>query len=205
MSRWIGVAVYTLLLYATLPFGRPLLNLVKGVLGASFSLSVNLILAGIALTLLASFKPKQTLSFRGRPVFIFAGVALTLLVSPIAMPEERIHLIQYAVLGYLAARAAQTRRRAGGPPSNPSQVSDLFLVRENRPIFLPRTSRWGEVFHGGVGLAFGLVFVVGVGDEVIQWLLPSRIFDLRDIFFNCIGGIAGILLQAGTHPRSLSS
>ena len=36
------------------------------------------------------------------------------------------------------------------------------------------------------------VFVFGAGDEVIQWILPNRIFDIRDIV---ITGIAGILVQ----------
>ncbi len=37
-----------------------------------------------------------------------------------------------------------------------------------------------------------IVFVFGAVDEVIQWLLPNRIFDIRDILIN---GIAGILVQ----------
>ncbi len=36
------------------------------------------------------------------------------------------------------------------------------------------------------------VFVFGAGDDVIQWILPNRIFDIRDIV---ITGIAGILVQ----------
>ncbi len=187
MSRWIGVAIYTLVLYATLPFGRQLLNLVKGMLGSSFSLSVNLILAGIAVTLLASFTTKQALFFRGRPVFVFAGIVLTLMISPIAMPEERIHLIQYAGLGYLALRAAQS-----------SGV-------DRRPVLINRPMGWGRLIQEGFGIAFSIVFVVGVGDEIIQLMLPGRVFDLRDILFNIAGGTTGILLQAGTQPGSLSS
>ncbi len=37
-----------------------------------------------------------------------------------------------------------------------------------------------------------IVFVFGAIDEVIQWVLPNRIFDIRDIVIN---GIAGILVQ----------
>lgn len=198
MNRWIGVAVYTLLLYASLPFGRPLLNLVKGVLGPSFSFSMNLILAGIAVTLLASIGRGKTGSVR-RATLIVVGIVLMLVVSPIAMPEERIHLVQYAGLGYLALRAAQPLRRSGHHPSAHSPALDPFPTGENRP------GRWGRLFQGGIGVALGFVFTVGVGDEIIQWILPNRIFDLRDIFFNWVGGIAGILLQAGTHPGSLSS
>ncbi|MDC4203426.1 MAG: VanZ family protein [Candidatus Manganitrophus sp.] len=198
MNRWIGVAVYTLLLYATLPLGRPLLNLVKGVLGSSFSLSMNLILAGIAVTLLASIGREKTEPAR-KSVLMIIGIALMLVVSPIAMPEERIHLIQYAGLGYLVLRAAQPLRHSRYHSSAHSPALDPFQTGENRP------GRWGRLFQGGIGVALGFVFTVGVGDEIIQWILPNRIFDLRDIFFNWVGGIAGILLQAGTHPGSLSS
>lgn len=39
-----------------------------------------------------------------------------------------------------------------------------------------------------------LVWLAGTGDELIQALLPSRLFDLRDILFNGIAGTAGIAL-----------
>ena len=37
-----------------------------------------------------------------------------------------------------------------------------------------------------------IVFAFGAVDEVIQWILPNRIFDIRDILIN---GISGILVQ----------
>ncbi len=37
-----------------------------------------------------------------------------------------------------------------------------------------------------------IVFVFGAIDEGIQWLLPNRVFDIRDIIMN---GTAGILVQ----------
>ncbi len=37
-----------------------------------------------------------------------------------------------------------------------------------------------------------IVFIFSAVDEVIQWILPNRIFDIRDILIN---GIAGILVQ----------
>lgn len=198
MNRWIGVIVYTLLLYATLPLGRPLLNLVKGVLGSSFSLSMNLILAGIAVTLLASIGREKTEPAR-KPVLMIIGIVLMLVVSPIAMPEERIHLIQYAGLGYLVLRAAQPLRHSGHHPSAHSPALDPFQ-REK----IDRAGGAGY-FKGESGWPWGLSSPSGSGMKIIQWILPNRIFDLRDIFFNWVGGIAGILLQAGTHPGSLSS
>lgn len=37
-----------------------------------------------------------------------------------------------------------------------------------------------------------IVSVFGAGDEVIQWILPNRVFDVRDLVMNVI---AGILVQ----------
>jgi hypothetical protein len=37
-----------------------------------------------------------------------------------------------------------------------------------------------------------IVFILGAIDEVIQWVLPNRVFDIRDIVMN---GTAGILVQ----------
>ncbi len=41
-------------------------------------------------------------------------------------------------------------------------------------------------------LSIHIVFAFGAVDEVIQWILPNRVFDIRDILIN---GIAGILVQ----------
>ncbi len=49
--------------------------------------------------------------------------------------------------------------------------------------------------HNNVYVCFLTVFIVfvfGAVDEVIQWILPNRIFDIRDILIN---GISGILVQ----------
>jgi len=37
-----------------------------------------------------------------------------------------------------------------------------------------------------------IVFIFGAIDEVIQWVLPNRVFDIRDLIMN---GSAGILVQ----------
>ncbi len=41
-------------------------------------------------------------------------------------------------------------------------------------------------------LSIHIVFAFGAVDEAIQWILPNRIFEIRDIVMN---GIAGILVQ----------
>ena len=40
--------------------------------------------------------------------------------------------------------------------------------------------------------AFVLASFGGILDEVIQWILPNRYFDLKDIFWNVVGVFLGI-------------
>lgn len=43
----------------------------------------------------------------------------------------------------------------------------------------------------GFGLAALVLVALGVMDEVFQYLLPNRVFEWRDIWFNIAGGLIG--------------
>jgi hypothetical protein len=204
MSRWIAVGAYTLFLYATLPFGRPLLNLIKGLFGSHFGLFINLILAGLGVALFVSLIRRQAPSIRRGVFLVSAGIVLAFMVSRIELVEERVHLLQYAGLGYLASRAVRPLR-SERQRSEPSHIPDHLPEMGNRSALLNALGLGGPFFLKGKGVAVGIILFIGVGDEIIQWFLPSRVFDLRDILFNILGGIMGILLQASTHPKPLSS
>lgn len=47
-------------------------------------------------------------------------------------------------------------------------------------------SRWA-----GAGVAALVLAAIGSGDELIQYLLPNRVFDWHDIWFNVLGGALG--------------
>ena len=50
-----------------------------------------------------------------------------------------------------------------------------------------------------------VVAMIGVIDEYIQWLTPSRVFDLRDIRTNAVAGaLSQIAIFAGLRPRIIS-
>ena len=50
-----------------------------------------------------------------------------------------------------------------------------------------------------------IVGMIGVLDEYIQWIAPSRVFDLRDIRTNFIAGALGQLaIMAGLRPRIIA-
>jgi len=39
-----------------------------------------------------------------------------------------------------------------------------------------------------------LVTLIGTVDEIIQWFLPNRVGDMRDVFMNSVGGLSGLWL-----------
>jgi VanZ family protein len=54
-------------------------------------------------------------------------------------------------------------------------------------------SRYGQ-FGSIAGWGLALVVAVGIADEMYQWYLPTRFFDVRDIFVNSISGLLGFAL-----------
>lgn len=80
------------------------------------------------------------------------------------LPEERIHLVQFGLLGLLACPSLKGRENGGW----------IWLWKP-----------------------FLFVLLIGAADEVLQWFLPDRVFDTRDILFNALGGVWGILLYLG--------
>ena len=53
----------------------------------------------------------------------------------------------------------------------------------------------GESFKGPrlILYAVGISFGIGYIDEVVQWLLPNRYYDIHDIVLNGLGGGLGVL------------
>lgn len=69
---------------------------------------------------------------------------------------ERTHLFEYAVVAILVYRAFEERHRNHGRPAAPALA------------------------------AAALATLLGWLDEVLQWLLPSRVYDWEDVLFNTV-------------------
>ena len=58
----------------------------------------------------------------------------------------------------------------------------------------------------GYAAAAVLAATIGYVDELIQWLLPTRVYDLRDVGMNALGAVLGTLvlaaLRSGRTPRA---
>ena len=88
------------------------------------------------------------------------GIFLVMVALLLDFPVERIHIVEYGLIGLMLAWA------------------------------LAGISRW----PGWWPLAVILVWMIGWGDELIQAVLPSRVYDVRDIVLNGVSGMAGLYL-----------
>ena len=78
-------------------------------------------------------------------------------------PDERTHLIEYGVVALLIHAALSERADGGGRVPAPALLAVLGTA------------------------------LVGVLDEIIQGVLPGRVFDPWDILFNCLAGLVAVV------------
>jgi VanZ family protein len=90
-----------------------------------------------------------------------------MMVARITMPAERTHLFEYGLVAVLIYQALAERRNNG------------------------RHVPWPAA------LAVAITAAVGWIDEGIQALLPSRVYDLRDVGVNALAGLMAIIATLG--------
>ncbi|MCD6413176.1 MAG: VanZ family protein [Elusimicrobia bacterium] len=174
-KRWFLAFSYVFLIYATLPLMRGILNFVRKILGCeTFSLFVNFFLFSVLLSvLLIFFKNFFTVK---KLLFLFAVLLVFLLfVRKLRLPEERIHFLEYGLCGFLFSYACQTL--TGLPAGQAGKTRKIVF-------------------------AFAFTFAAGILDELIQKVLPMRVFDLRDILFNIVAGAGGIFSERWIFSRT---
>jgi hypothetical protein len=54
----------------------------------------------------------------------------------------------------------------------------------------------------GYAAAAALAATIGYVDELIQWILPGRVYDLRDVAMNALGALLGTILLAALRSGS---
>ena len=106
---------------------------------------------------------------RGAELAVILGVAAAwlLLFTRLASLEERTHLIEYGVVGAL--------------------LYEALAERAGRGRWAPRPALLAALATAGLGVI----------DEGIQGLLPNRVFDPRDIWFNTLAGVMAVAAGAG--------
>ena len=153
-SLWLIIWAYIALTYLSLPFMRGILRTIKTAIGdqsLGIALNVTLALAGLSLAFLAKRVGWRHLLLATLPLAIIATAAYSL-----DIPEERMHYLQYGLLGVLLAKTARL-----------------------------------ESWFRSVQLALFAV-LIGFGDELIQWWLPNRVGEWRDVTMNASAGVLGL-------------
>jgi hypothetical protein len=137
----------------------------------------NLLRVSFALVLLLIVGAIAWRWVRSRPGWSEVGVALgvafayLMVFARMGSPEERTHLVEYGVVAALIHQALLER------------------VRNGRRVPVP------------AALTVAVTAVLGTLDETIQAMLPSRVFDVRDIFFNALAGFMMIAARLAIAPQ----
>ncbi len=100
----------------------------------------------------------------GAEIGVGLGIAAVyvMVFARMGIPEERTHLFEYSVVALLIYEALIERNSHGRRVRAPALV------------------------------AFGAASLVGILDEVIQGVMPSRVFDVRDIGFNTLASAMAV-------------
>jgi hypothetical protein len=150
---WIVILIYLSAIYLTLPVMRPLLQLLYGSVGrGTMGVMVNTVMSITAATVLYVSIKKGHVRFA---LIALPLGALAAVLYIMELPEERVHFLEYGVLGFLLIRAAGARYR--------QLAFSLFIV-----------------------------LIASSVDELIQFMLPNRVGELRDVGMNVAGGMIGL-------------
>ena len=159
---WLWSGALLAVIYASLYSVRPLAewlrerNLLRGTILLLF-----LVVAALILRWFLARAP----GWREVAVLALFGVLYLVVLWPVRMPEERVHLLQYGLIAGLVYAAVLERQLPGG------------------------AMRWSP---GRAAVAVLLTGLAGWGDEGIQYLLPNRHFDWFDVGLNLLAAVLGV-------------
>jgi len=164
---WIWAAAWLVAVYASLAFVRAPTEFLRG--RNLLRVTVAAIFLAFAIWIVVRVARRRP-GWREIAALVFFGLVYLVTLVGIERHEERLHFVQYGVLGALVYGALLERRRT-----------------------LPRSlfARWP------VPVAVLLTAIAGWGDEGIQYLLPKRVYELRDVGLNVAAGLLVVLAMTG--------
>ncbi|MBT3336881.1 MAG: VanZ family protein [Anaerolineae bacterium] len=121
---------------------------------------------GFFLAVIAIIGSGLKLRLKQREIWVALGVVAVYGMVSVRLflsPEERTHLFEYGIVATLVHQALLERLRNGRRIPSPAL------------------------------LAIAITALIGWFDEGIQFLLPNRIYDIRDVGFNALAGLMAVL------------
>ena len=155
---WVLIIIYILFIYVSLPFFPAFIKVLRSFISKELLNFLSLVLSVSFFLLLSVWIYNKKYKVNQFLLIISPLLLLTYLSLSLDVWVERIHFIEYAVLGLLISRAVNVR-----------------------------------TMHGIIA-ACSLITLIGVVDEIIQWFLPNRVGDMRDVIMNSFGGLSGLWL-----------
>ena len=155
---WALIIIYVLFIYVSLPFFPVFISILRGFISKELLNLLSLVLSLSFFLMLSVWIYKKKYKLNQFVLIISPLLLLTYLSLSLDVWVERIHFIEYAVLGLLISRAVNVRTLHG-------------------------------IIYTGC-----LITLIGAVDEIIQWFLPNRVGDMRDVFMNSVGGLSGLWL-----------
>ena len=171
-SAWI-LGAYVAAILVTLPV-LPLLWIpLRDQFGATAerSLTAFLVLLGLAIGL--GFL-RRSLSWKASPLLLASAGIYGWFLWILENPVEKVHFAEYGFLSHFSLRYFQARGHAFNEGEKHPGSKDRRALRIR---------------------ALTLVFSVGLLDELIQYLLPNRFGDPRDVGFNWLAGLLGLVVS----------
>jgi VanZ like family len=158
----------------TSPFVADLRDSLRRLTGARYGLTINLLVVGAVVlacaAALARIRDRRLLRYGAIAAALAAGIAY---IWVNALPAiERFHFVEYGIVTMLFYRAVVPRESAAAAVSDVS----IFLV----PVFA--------------------ALIVGTADEWVQWFVPRRYGEVRDILLNGAAIACGLLFSLGVDP-----
>ena len=154
---WSQVFLWVFLIYSTLYVVRPICEFLKS--HTPFYILTNIFMAILLFSLfifsLSKIHMKRRSSFL---ILLFIVSLYAGGLKIIQIPEEKLHFVEYGILGFLTYRA-------------------IALDVKGYAVY---------------GLSLLLTSVLGWIDEGIQYFLPNRYYQTKDVLLNCVS--AGLAL-----------
>jgi len=171
-NLWLTASGLLILVYSTLSVVRPITEFLR-----EWSLLIPaliLVIAGCVGWGLRGLRRQRPGRFE-TATLVGIGLGYGGLFFWLRTPEEAMHFVEYGTVAALFYQALAERRRWAEANAKVLAV----------PVWLPALG------------ALVLTVAAGWFDEGIQYLLPERYYDLRDVAFNAAAGALAVIALAG--------
>ena len=163
--------------------------------------------AGVVLSapLIGQLRAWIRATFPGRFVLIVGAIGAVMLAAALVAAAIRIRENRGRRFGAIAAAIAlavvySTWNASDNPESN---AVERFHFLEYGLITWLFYRAWRPLDDLAIFLLPTLAgIIVGTAEEWLQWFIPNRVGELRDIFLNLAAIVCGLLFSAGVDPPS---